>query len=67
MPRVEVEIEETEVDGRPGLKVTCAKCGHETCVYGQGLRSARRAAIMLKEECPEGEENFYKVDESEFD
>jgi hypothetical protein len=64
--RVETEIEETELEsdsGRPvnGLLVTCMHCGHSVEVFGTSGASARRGAVMLKEECPEGGENYYVV------
>lgn len=67
MSRVEVQVEETEVeneDGIPvdGLCVTCSRCDHEVEVFGQGGKSLRRACVMLKEECPLGQENYYVAD-----
>ena len=59
---VQADVEEVEVEGRPGLVVTCEKCGHAVEVYGTSGASARRGAVMLSEECPEGEKNFYVVD-----
>jgi len=64
--QVNVEIEEDEFDGDhttvPGLRVTCPRCGHEVEVFGTDERSAKRGAVMLREECPRGENNFYVVD-----
>jgi hypothetical protein len=65
--RIQTEIEETELPGDyggdvPGLVVTCARCGYEVAVYGTGPASARRGALMLREECPEGLSNFYVAD-----
>ncbi len=67
MARVEVEVEETELENEDGIAVdgicvTCTRCDHEVEVFGQGLKSIRRACIMLREECPNGEENFYVED-----
>jgi hypothetical protein len=69
MSRVLVEIEETDLEneeGReiPGVRATCSKCGHSTESFGTGERSKKRCLVLLREECPEGEENFY-VDEAE--
>jgi hypothetical protein len=68
MATVRVTVEETEVEndsGRmiPGLKLTCSQCNHSVEVYGTHAQSARRGAMMLREECPEGGENYYKVEE----
>jgi len=65
--RVETEIEEIQLEndnGREvdGLEVTCAKCGHAVEVYGTSEASARRGGVMLAEECPNKERNFYVVD-----
>jgi hypothetical protein len=64
--RVHVEIDHIDVEGDygqvEGLCLVCARCGHEIEVAGTTGASARRGAIMLREECPKGESNFYDVD-----
>jgi len=64
--KVSVDIFEDDVDGDygicAGLSVHCSRCGHRVEVGGTTDRSARRAAYMLREECPNGESNFYDVD-----
>ena len=64
--RVNVEIDITDVDGdygqAEGLCLLCQRCGHEVEVAGLSADSARRGAAMLREECPNGEKNFYDVD-----
>lgn len=45
-----------EVDG---IVVKCNRCNHEVEVFGTSEASVRRGAVMLREECPSGEENFY--------
>lgn len=67
--RVECSVEETTLmsetgDDVPSVVVTCHRCGHSTESFGTGERSIRRCLVLLREECPEGEENFY-VDEDE--
>ena len=67
MERIAAEVEETEIVTRdgglvPGLLVTCEKCGYSVKVFGTDERSARRGAVMLHDECPEDEDNFYVVD-----
>jgi hypothetical protein len=42
--------------------VKCERCGHEVEVYGTSETSARRGAVMLAEECPKGEKNYYVAD-----
>lgn len=66
--KVECEVEETELEGDhdadniPGVCVTCNRCGHETISYGTGEASVRRCLALLREECPNGESNFYEVE-----
>lgn len=64
--RVSVDIEHADVEGDygtvEGIRLTCERCDHSVEVAGTSDRSARRGAIMLREECPEAEDNFYDVD-----
>lgn len=71
--RVECQIAETLLDGDynpdfdtplavAGVTATCDRCGHTTESYGTSIRSIRRCLVLMREECPEGESNFY-VDE----
>jgi ribosomal protein S27E len=62
--RVECTVQETTEDGRDAVTAECGRCGHETTSFGTSDASIRRCLVLLREECPEGEENFY-VDESE--
>lgn len=66
--RVKVSIEETELEGDygpvPGVAATCSECGHETESFGTSDRSRRRCLVLMREECPDGANNFY-VDEDE--
>jgi hypothetical protein len=64
MARVTVEVEETTLigsDGRDvdGVNATCSRCNHSVEVFGTGEGSVRRGCVMLREECPEKEHNFY--------
>ena len=65
--RITVDIDQEEVEGDygyvEGLRLTCGRCGHDVTVFGTTDRSAQRGAIMLREECPKGENNYYDVDE----
>jgi hypothetical protein len=61
--RVLCEVEETELDGDystvEGVCATCSRCGHETESYGTTDASVKRCLAMLRDECPNGERNFY--------
>ncbi len=46
-----------------GVEVTCNKCGHSEESFGTSEASLLRCAVMLKENCPKGERNFYDVGE----
>jgi hypothetical protein len=61
--RVECEIDETFLDGDytevEGVVATCSRCGHETESYGTSEASIKRCLVLLREECPNNEQNFY--------
>lgn len=65
MAEVDCEIVETELedertgDSREGVVAVCGNCGHETQSFGTGDPSRRRCLALMREECPEGERNFY--------
>jgi hypothetical protein len=64
MARVEVRVEEIELDNDheipvASVRVTCRRCGHALEIYGTSEASVRRGCVMLREECPRGESNFY--------
>lgn len=63
MARVDVEIEDEDLDGDhstvEGIVATCSRCDHQVECFGRSQRSVRRALAMLRDECPEGESNFY--------
>lgn len=46
-------------EGREVVTVCCGRCGHEVVVYGHSEASVRRGCAMLRDECPQGEENLY--------
>jgi hypothetical protein len=62
--KVRCTIEEIELEGMPSVEATCSRCQHTTESYGTGDASRRRCLVMLHEECPKGESNFY-VDEDD--
>jgi hypothetical protein len=58
------EIEETLLENedgfdQEGVRATCGRCGHTTESFGTGEVSRRRCLALLREECPQGERNFY--------
>ena len=72
MSKVEARVEEVDIesDDPPhrliaGVEVTCTRCDHSTSSYGTGDNSIRRCLALLREECPEGERNFYVTEDSD--
>lgn len=64
MARVECTVEEVDVtndSGReiPGICVACGRCDHKVEVFGRSESSEKRGLVMLREQCPEEEQNFY--------
>jgi hypothetical protein len=63
--KINVEIDHSDVDGDygpvDGLCLVCKRCGYEVKVAGTREDSARRGAVLLREECPMNENNFYDV------
>jgi hypothetical protein len=61
----DIELVGEHSDQIPSICVTCDRCDHQVEVFGQSMRSVRRGLIMLREECPMGEGNFYVAEEEE--
>jgi hypothetical protein len=65
MARVKVDIKEVDdVEDehgreRDGVRATCSRCDHAVESRGQTDRSRRRCLALLREECPNNEENYY--------
>jgi len=61
--RVECNFEEEELQGDYktilGVVATCSRCGYTTESFGTGEGSKKRCLVLMREECPEGEHNFY--------
>lgn len=62
--RVTCEVDEVELENEDGFPVdgicaTCERCGHETKSFGTGDASVKRCLVLMREECPNGEHNFY--------
>jgi hypothetical protein len=55
----EIELEGDYCDDVPGLEATCSRCGHSVTVYGRSDASERAACVLLRQECPRGEQNYY--------
>jgi hypothetical protein len=65
---VSCEVQEVTLysqTGRPvtGVRVVCSRCEHETESFGTGEASVRRCLALLREECPEEEDNYYVAEE----
>lgn len=39
--------------------VKCSLCGHQTTSYGTSDGSLKRCLLLMRKECPRGENNFY--------
>jgi hypothetical protein len=46
-----------------GVEVTCDRCGHSEESFGTGDASLKRCALLLRENCPRNEKNYYELDE----
>jgi len=61
--RVFCDIEHIELYGDyapiRSVRATCSRCGHEVESYGDGESSIKRCLAAMREECPEGENNYY--------
>jgi hypothetical protein len=59
--------EEVDLDGDYGsvdsVMVTCPRCGHETESFGTDTPSLDRCLVLLREECPREESNFYILED----
>lgn len=67
--RVLVEVTETELEGEhrtiDGIEVICSRCQHRVEVFGTGERSIKRGCVMLREQCPQEEENYYTNEDNQ--
>jgi hypothetical protein len=61
----QVDLENDEGREVPGVRATCSRCQHETDSFGTGGASVRRCLAMMREECPEEEENYYTAAEDD--
>jgi hypothetical protein len=67
--RVRCSIDEIEMDGDfgpvAGVFASCSRCAYETESFGTDEASVRRCLALMREECPNGECNFYVHEEDE--
>lgn len=68
--RVKCDIEFTELENDNGRLIesvvaTCSRCDNTTESFGTGTASIKRCLVMMREECPEGEENYYWAEEDD--
>lgn len=65
--RVECEVEYVDLEGDygdvEGVRVTCGRCGHSEESFGTSGASIRRCCALLRENCPEDEQNHYIPDD----
>lgn len=61
--KVECSVEHIEMDfnGKeiPGVLVTCSLCDHSEEAGGRSHASIKRCLAQMRQNCPEGENNFY--------
>lgn len=65
--RISCKVEEVTLENEEGVELDgvsaeCPRCGHTTESFGTAPTSIRRCLVLLREECPNRENNFY-VDE----
>ena len=46
-----------------GVSATCLRCDYSTESYGSTDASVRRCLVLMREECPNGENNYYVEEE----
>lgn len=66
--RVYCTVEEVELEGDygdvAGVCAMCSRCDHETQSFGTSEASVKRCLVLMREDCPMSEDNFY-VEEGE--
>jgi tRNA(Ile2) C34 agmatinyltransferase TiaS len=65
--KVACEINYTTLEGDfgevEGVEATCSRCGHTTESFGTNGASVRRCLVLMREECPNVETNFYVAED----
>jgi hypothetical protein len=69
MARVRCSVQEIELTNEDdhdveSVMATCSRCKHTTESFGTSEASVRRCLVLMREECPRKENNFY-VDDAE--
>ena len=61
MKRAEATQTTIQEDYRPvdGVSVECSWCSHTVESFGMGEASIKRCLVLMQEECPKDENNFY--------
>ena len=64
MSKISCSVDFITLEGDNGydvdsVQVTCSKCDHVTESFGVGIPSINRCLVLLSEECPCDERNFY--------
>lgn len=54
-----VDIERDDGSLGAGVEATCTDCDHKTHSFGESEASIRRCFALMREQCPQGEDNFY--------
>ena len=57
----EALLENDEGHEVEGVAAVCTRCGHRTESFGTTDRSVRRCLVLMREECPLDERNFYEA------
>lgn len=70
MAKIEVELEFVDIENDngkiiPGVRAICSECGNQTESFGTKSPSINRCLVLMREECPNNERNFYYTEESE--
>lgn len=65
MEKILCSIDEIVLPGHhnndvPSVMATCSRCRHTTESFGTSDNSKTRCLALMKEECPQGENNFYE-------
>ena len=46
-----------------GVEGTCTRCGNTEQSFGESERSKNRCLALMRENCPEGESNYYVAED----
>lgn len=66
--KVECDVDYVILENDDGIEIesvclTCTRCDHETESFGTSDASIRRCLVLMREECPNNEENWYATDD----